>query len=134
MERQVMKWDQKSDCGTISRRHPSTAFADVMHFRCGLRIARTPLRMTSPRVPAAPQKAGARSRTQKSSVPIRVICGLAFLLFSLSARAQLVRPWAWGDNEFEQVGFRQHRHSLAPKKVTGLTGLTAIASGAYHNV
>lgn len=42
--------------------------------------------------------------------------------------------WAWGDNEYGQLGTGNRNTSPLPVQVKGLTGVVAIAAGAYHSV
>lgn len=42
--------------------------------------------------------------------------------------------WAWGANEHGQLGDGSHTLSMLPVQVSGLTGVTAIAAGAFHNL
>jgi alpha-tubulin suppressor-like RCC1 family protein len=42
--------------------------------------------------------------------------------------------WAWGDNNYGQLGNGTYNSSDVPVKVLGLTGITKIAKGHYHSL
>jgi alpha-tubulin suppressor-like RCC1 family protein len=42
--------------------------------------------------------------------------------------------WAWGKNDYGQVGDSSLTDQLTPVQVQGLNGITKIAAGAYHNL
>ena len=42
--------------------------------------------------------------------------------------------WAWGDNDYGQLGDGSTTDRLTPVPVSGLTDVTAIAGGWYHTI
>jgi large repetitive protein len=65
----------------------------------------------------------------------RICLSAALFLLSLAARAQT--PWAWGDNQFGQLGDGTTASASLPVRVTtrtGLAGVTALAAGAEHSL
>jgi hypothetical protein len=42
--------------------------------------------------------------------------------------------WAWGDNEYGELGNGTNTNSNVPVQVSGLTGITAIAGGVVHSI
>jgi uncharacterized protein (TIGR03437 family) len=42
--------------------------------------------------------------------------------------------WAWGDNQYGELGNGSNTNSNVPVQVTGLTGVTAIAGAFYHSL
>src|SRR5687768_10896523 len=79
-------------------------------------------------------------RLRLPSSHIRAIRGskglliVAAILLCGSARSQQLVPWGWGHNSHGQLGARLKRNSETPKEVIGVSGVSAIASGAYHSM
>lgn len=44
------------------------------------------------------------------------------------------RVWAWGDNEYGQLGIGKRDSSNTPIQVAGVEGIVAVAAGALHSV
>ncbi|MGA2879878.1 MAG: choice-of-anchor D domain-containing protein [Bryobacteraceae bacterium] len=42
--------------------------------------------------------------------------------------------WAWGDNQYGELGNGSNANSNVPVQVSGLTGVVAIAGGSYHSL
>lgn len=42
--------------------------------------------------------------------------------------------WAWGDNQYGELGVGSTQNSNVPIQVSGVTGAVAVAAGAYHSL
>jgi alpha-tubulin suppressor-like RCC1 family protein len=82
--------------------------------------------------------------TSKSAVPVQasvppgvmaIATGLEHSLALVSDETGITGTvWAWGWNAFGQLGDGTNDDKLKPTQVPGLTGVIAIAAGAYHSL
>lgn len=85
------------------------------------------------------QGLGTGSAAAQSSVPAPVTGLSSVIAISAGYRYSLALKsdgtvWAWGDNEFEQLGNNQVSSSPVPLQVTALPRITVISAGTVHSL
>jgi uncharacterized protein (TIGR03437 family) len=82
---------------------------------------------------------GVDAQTASRNVPVQVSNLTGMTAIGAGASHSLAlnsngTVWAWGDNEYGQLGNGASGNSDLPVQVSGLTGVTAIAAGWYHSL